>query len=895
MLRVSRPAFPPAVALLAGAGVVWAFPALTAAAIPGAALVMAAAAVLGVVLGARRSAAVACLLGYALTGAAAGQRSRAELPAPLLAWFEAEIAADAPDAVIRIIGRLQRDAAPTDYGASLVVDVIRVEHGKAALPMRGTVRVSVGGSFIDDHVAEWRQGRTVRLPVRLRRAARYANHGTPDRAHLLQVRGVDLLGSVTSALQVEVLDKGSLRQEWGGRTRAFVRSAVTGAVGAHDERSAAIVTAILIGDRAGLDRDSIERLQQGGVYHVIAISGGNIAVLTAAVLLLLRLAGAGGRLAGLLAILSLLAYVHVVAPEASVTRAVFAAVVFLAARTVDQRTDALNTLALAAGCLVAADPRALVDPGFQLTFGATVGLLVGVPRLMAWAGGTTLPAPATFLLVPVAGLFAATICAELALFPIGAFHFSRVTVAGLGLNFAAIPLMSVTQLAGMAAVVLAPVNTAAAEAAGWLAHVAAAGIVESTRVLTWAPWLSWRLPAPGLLVVAAYYAGWVVWLGAAASGRRCVPLRPGRPTGLVRLAVAGGRPVRWIGVTLVGASAAAMLAAPIPGWTGRRVTDACVLLPAAPGGAEPLRVHFLDVDQADATLVRFPDGRSLLVDAAGQVRGQADIGGRVVVPAVWALGVRRLDYLAITHGHPDHIGGAGAVIRDLQPREVWEGIAVPSSKPLADLRAGARTVGAAWRTFSAGRIEHIAGVRVGVVHPPAADWERPRVRNDDSLVLELRYGVVSVVLPGDIEAGVEGAVAAALQPARRRVVKAPHHGSRSSSSAAFVEALRPVLAVMSAGRDHGFGHPHPEVVARYRAAGAVVLATGEEGAIEICTDGRVLAASSHDGRRFLLGAVPERTRAKDYAGPLSRSRAAEPGTRGPLTAAAGPRRGQAPP
>jgi len=823
---------------MAGAGVGWSFPASSPAIVLAAAIVTVAAAVLSVGVGARRSAAV-CLAAYAMAGFAAGQRSRAELSAPLLQWFEAEIASDAPHTVTWIGGRLRRDATPTDYGASLVVEVVWVEQGGVARPLRGAVRASVGGSLVDGYIADWRQGRIVRLPARLRRPARYANRGTPDQAYRMQVRGIDLLGSVTSALQVEVLEEGSPRQEWSGGARAYVRRAVAATVGAYDARSAAIVTAVLIGDRAGLDRETTERLQQGGIYHVIAISGGNIAVLAAVLLLVLRLAGASPRLAALLAIGCLLAYAQVVAPEASVTRAVFVAVVFLAARTVDHRTDALNTLALAAACLVAADPRVLVDPGFQLTFGATAGLLVGVPRLMAWAGGDT-PSAARptgrsdrspgaravrFLLVSAVGLFAATICAELALFPIATFHFSRVTVAGLGLNFAAIPLMSVTQLAGMAAVGLVPVNAALAAGVGWIAHVAAAGIVESTRVLAWAPWLSWRLPAPGLTVVAVYYAGWVIWLTAAHR-----------------------RWVRRVGATLAGTSAAAMLAAPIPGWNGGQAGDACALLPAA-GGMEPLRVDFLDVDQADATLVRFPDRRSLLVDAAGQVRGQADVGGRVVVPAVWALGVRRLDYLAITHGHPDHVGGAGAVLGDLRPREVWEGIPVPSSESLALLRADARAVGAAWRTRSRGDVEHVGGVHVRVLHPPAPDWERPRVRNDDSLVLELRYGDVSIVLPGDIEAGVEAAVAPAFDPALWRVVKAPHHGSRTSSSAAFVEALKPTLAVVSAGRDHTFGHPHPEVVARYEAAGAVVLATGQEGAVAICTDGRRLVAMTHDGRR----------------------------------------------
>ena len=852
---MDRPALPSALALIAGAGAGWWVPGPSPGITLGAAVVTALFAVLGIALGARRSAVAACLLGYALAGMASGQASRAELPVPIMSWFEAKIAARAPDAVTWIVGRLRRDATPTDYGASLTIEVIRIERRREALPMRGGVRVGVGGSLVDGRIAEWRQGRTVRLPVRLRRPSRYANPGVPDQAHRMQVRGVDLLGSVASALLVEVVEKGSLRQEWSARARAYVRRTVAATVGPHDARSAAIVTAVLIGDRAGLDRETTERLQQGGVYHVIAISGGNIAVLTAALLFLLRLVGTDGRRGALLAIGCLLAYGQVVAPEASVTRAVFVAIVFLGARAVDHRTDPLNTLALAAGCLVAVDPRSLVDPGFQLTFGATAGLLVGVPRLMSWIddGDVDGPAATRFLLVPAVGLLVATICAELALFPIGAFHFSRVTVAGLGLNFAAIPLMSVTQLAGMAAVGLASVSAPIAEGAGRVAHFAAAGIVESTHVLTWAPWLSWRLPAPGLAVIAVYYAGWFLWLSAD-SGPTSRLVGASRPDQAVGPGVLGAasRPARWIGASLVVASTAMMLAAPIPGRTGSRATDACTLLPSAvAGGVELLRVDFLDVDQADATLVRFPDRRSLLVDAAGQVRGRADVGGRVVVPAAWALGVRRLDFLAITHGHPDHIGGVGAVLRDLRPREVWEGIPVPSSEPLAALRHGAVAVGAAWRNLHAGVVEHIGGVRVRVLHPPAPDWERPRVRNDDSLVLELLYDDVSIVLPGDIEAGVEAAAAALFGPAALRVVKAPHHGSRSSSSAAFVEALRPVLAVMSAGRDHAFGHPHPEVVARYRAAGAVVLATGDEGAVAICTDGRGLVASTHDGRRFV--------------------------------------------
>lgn len=860
---MDRPALPPALALLAGAGAGLFLPAAgsparlaPAAAVAGATLAGAALVAAAWLVRTRcgpRPAAVVTLIGFAAAGLAAGQLSRAALRGPLLQWFEARTGAlpggparpagpsgwSGPydpsgfsSRVVRIEGRLRHDAVPTDYGASVTVDVTRIAHRRHWRSVRGTVRVGVGGTLVPERIGEWRAGRVVRMPVRLRRPAPYANIGLPDQEHRLRTRGIHLLGSVKSALLVKVIARGSMREEWGGRVRASVRRSVAATVGAHDTRSAAIVTAVLIGDRAGLDRETTDRLQRGGTYHVIAISGGNIAILTAALLLALRVAGLARQPAAVVVILGLLAYAQVVADEASVTRAVFAAVIFLAALAVDHRIDPLNTLALAAGCLVAVEPLSLLDPGFQLTFGATAGLLLGVPRLMRWADrAAPLPAAVRRLLAAPVGLLAATICAELALFPIGALHFSRVTIAGLVLNFAAIPLMTVTQIAGMVAVALAPVHLPTAAVPGWAAHVAAAGIVESTRLVDWVPWLDWRLPAPGPVVIGSYYLGWVLWL---ASGRRGW---------------------RRAGATLAAAGAAAILAAPLPAWLGGR-DGGCAPPHRGPGGGPPpLHVHFLDVGQGDATLVRFPDGRSLLVDAGGRPGGGFDIGARVVVPALWALGVRSLDYLAITHADPDHIGGAGAVVAELRPREIWEGIPVPSSQPLADLRAVARGRGVAWRAARAGDAVSVGGVLVRVAHPPAADWERQWVRNDDSLVLELRYGRVSVVLPGDIGAEVEAMVAASLEPAALRVVKAPHHGSRSSSSAAFVAASRPSLVVVSAGRENSFGHPHPQVVRRYEASGAIVLRTGRDGAVTVCTDGRGLEATTVDGRRVTFGSA----------------------------------------
>ena len=821
-------ALAPAAALVSGATVGWALGGAVPFAVAIAVVAWAAA---GVLLhrGTARPFMTVGLLAYAACGAALGGAARAELRTPLLAWYADHRASEphtgGPRRVVVVEGRLARDAVATDYGASLVLDVYLVVDRGRRVAVRGGVRASVGGSFVDGRMPAWRGGRRVRMPVALRRPARYANFGTPDQSHRLQARGISLLGSVKSALLVDVIGPAAHRAEWAAAVRGRVRRWVAESVGVHSVRSAGIVTAVLIGERAGLERETTRRLQEAGTYHVIAISGGNIAVLAGLLLAVFRLAGAGRRSAALLAAAGLVAYAEVVRPEPSVARATFTGVTFLLARAADLRTRPLNTLALAGACLVAATPGQLADPGFQLTFGATLGILAGVPRLGASARVSTavdtLGRVGRWVLRPAILLLGATICAEVALLPIAATWFSRISFAGLLLNFVAIPLMTVTQLAGMAATALAPVWPAAAVAVGFPAHLAAFGIVESTRLVDAAPMLVLEVPTPHPAVTAVYYAGWALclysprlWMRRAA---RC----------------------------LAAAATAAILAPPNTLDAARwRAASACAGLGAGGAQSATLRVLFLDVGQADATLVVFPDGRSLLVDAGGTVTGGSDIGRRVVVPALRAAGVRRLDYFLVTHADPDHIGGASDVVRELAPREIWEGVPVPASRPRADLLALARAAPSGWRTRYAGERIAVGGAVVRVVHPPAPDWERPRVRNDDSVVLDVRFGGVSVVLPGDIGAAVETELASAWPPAAVRVLKAPHHGSRTSSSAEFLAALAPDLAVVSAGRDSRFGHPHPEVVRRYAALDARVLATGEVGAVSICTDGRRAAVTT---------------------------------------------------
>lgn len=767
-----------------------------------------------------------CLLaGFAVCGWAIASHAatRAQHTA-LRAEFEHEKARFPAERTVStsVEGTLREDATARPWGTTLTVDVKRVRIGTIWTPTSGGLRASVGGSLVATHLESWRAGRGVRFPVQLRRPSRYLNRGVPDDERLLAWRGVALVGSVKSAAVVEVLEVGRWYEEAAAAIRYWVRGRVNDSVGAWNAVSAAIVTAVLIGDRSGLEERLERLLQTAGTYHVIAISGGNIAVLTLLMLGAFRIAHLQSQASASATILLLMAYAWLVGLPSSVSRSTMMAVVYLAARVFDHRTDTINALAVSVVAILWASPLSLADTGFVLTCGATLGIVLGARRY------SSLVPRSGWLAAPVM-LFVASSCAEIVLVPVNVFVFSRVTFAGLLLNFVAVPLMVAGQIAGLLALAFAPVPMLGTTA-GWVAHLATSGLIGSAGWVELMPWLSYRLPAPAPLTVISYYGA----------------------LGTYALAATSWAQSTWpVGCALRRRRAAAIVAALTGMWI---LTEPITAIGDSLGRGRTLQISFLDVGQGDSTLVRFPGGHSLLVDAGGGT-DQFDLGGRVVAPVLWATGVRHLTTLAITHGDPDHVGGAPSVLRDFSPRRVWDGVPVPPHAPMQALRELADSKAIAWQTVQRGNRIRIGDADVRVLNPPVPEWERQKVRNDDSIVLEIRYGSVSIVLPGDIGATVERALAQQFTSAGLRILKAAHHGSATSSSTEFLEALRPTVVVFSCGRDNPYGHPVPQVLRRVEQTGATIFRTDRDGEIWLETDGKTVTIRPYLGRPVQLTAA----------------------------------------
>src|SRR5438309_568948 len=717
-----------------------------------------------------------------------------------------------------LVEGLVLESEPRPRGLSVAVRIGRLEARPGEIAHDTTAHpVAV---ILVERATPLGRGSRIRLYARLRDPPRALNPGERDRRRDLALRGIAYQGSAET---FELLAPGPRPWQLVAELRA--RFARRCAEVCTTPGRAGLVAALGVGDRSLLPPEIEIDLAASGLVHLLASSGLHLAVIALLVRWVARRAwlrtpwatrARPAAVAALCAVPAVAAEVLLLGTPWPAVRAGIGAGLALSADLLGRRTDGLTALFAAAATCALLDPAATHDLALQLSVAGVAGMLVLADPLRDFLPRPLPLVPGPGRLSQIAGrvaehavrLACATAAATLCTGPLIAAAFHRVSLAsvaantiGLAPGLLAIPIASLAvPVHALFATGALPLFWAADHLAG-VTLLAASGFaaLPYARIVVAAP-----APWPALLwwTAALLLAGWPAPL---AAGSRSL-----RPAPRTRIR--------------------------------RALLPACALLctgfvhAASPRLSSSLRITFLAVGQGDAAVVQLPGGGALLVDGGGDLRGLAppgtDVGSRIVLPALAELGVSRLDAIALTHPHPDHAGGLFAVLDQLRVGELWvTGESGPGH--LGELlRERARARGVPVREPTPGAME-MGGVRIEILR---SGWHPARSTNDNSLVLRLVHGELAILLAGDVEALAEAELAQSGRDVRADVLKAGHHGSRTSSTEAFLRAVRPSHVVFSVGPHNPFGFPHPEVAERVRSFAAATWRT-DGGAVTAISDG----------------------------------------------------------
>jgi competence protein ComEC len=690
-------------------------------------------------------------------------------------------------------------------------------------------------------------GQRVEIVARLRHPHNFNNPGSFDYAAYLARRNIFWTASMSRNTPAKVLPG-----RCGWRFMAGIFALRTAALDRIDRLypdnsytsgptgyNSGMMQAVLIGETVKLERVWTDDFRRTGTFHALVISGVHVTVLAAVLLFLLRLVPISELSALAATTAAAWLYALVSGFSAPVVRAAGGFTLYTLARACFRRARVMNLLGAVALVYLAWDPAQIFDASFQLSFlsVAAIGALAApllestvtpyakglrrianpdldphlTPHVAQFRIEVRLAAETLwlwsrlplrwaqeFLSLSLRSLFfafemvviSATIQIGLALPMAEDFH--RVSFTGLSANLLIVPAMNAVVPLGFAAIFTGW---------HWTASLAGALLRFSARVAGWHASLepAWRVPDPPLWLVLAFAAA------------------------LIASAILIRRRIwKWPAIAAVLGLFVLLLWQP---W----------LHPQATG---MLELTAIDVGQGDSLLVTLPRGEIILIDGGGRLvygrqhKSNLDIGEDVVSPYLWSRGIRRIDIMVATHSHQDHIGGLPSVMSNFRPRELWTG-----ANPPAELLEEARRMGIpSLEKHPAGPFE-LSGASVEIL-APADDYVAQKVGNNDSLVLRISYGSRSFLLTGDMERGIESKLLAAGANLHADVLKVGHHGSRTSSTERFLEAVAPSVALISAGFENSFGHPHPDVLGRLSARHAAVLRTDLDGLVTVRTDGR---------------------------------------------------------
>lgn len=599
----------------------------------------------------------------------------------------------------------------------------------------------------------------------------------------------DIYGAVWCDKVVEISGKENWCMEKLYRFKIHWKNLIYEAIG---EENGAILSVMLLGEKGDMEPEMKELYQKNGIGHILAISGLHISFIGLGIYKIIRRTGLGYIPAGVLAILVLSMYALMIGFSVSVIRAYIMLLFRIGADMSGRVYDMITALLVAAGVTVGIQPLYLMDAGFLLSYGAILGILFVLPMLekifpCRWRG--------------ITGVWA-SLAINVMLFPILLWFYYEIPTYSLALNFIIIPLTSVLLGIGMVGCLIGFMVWPIGNLCLYICRFILSVFEVLNRVGSKLP--CWRIVMgqPELWKIMLYYI------------------------------------ILVIGITVIRRNRKRKQRKVLFGIFCASLSFAVFLMAYRPAGN--LTVTMLDVGQGDSIFLRGPKGNTYLID--GGSSDVEELGKYRMEPFLKSQGVGTLDYVFVTHGDTDHYSGIEEMLKRQNVGVEIRRLVFPSNwkkdDALVELAQTAKKAGVSIVMIESRKCITEGKLQIECIQPSPSDHHLSG--NAGSLVLSVAFGEFSMLCTGDVEAKGEDVLMRRLKGQQFTVLKVAHHGSKHSSSEAFLRTAQPEIAIISAGEDNSYGHPHQETLKRLKDIGCKIFETVRNGAITLQTDGNRL-------------------------------------------------------
>lgn len=568
-----------------------------------------------------------------------------------------------------------------------------------------------------------------------------------------------------------------------------------------DKNQAGLLSGMIIGYKDGLDDNAYAAFSKAGLTHIMVASGMNVAFIILPLAYIFKKMRLGNLASSIFTILVLILFVFVTGFSASVVRAVIMGIMILLGKIIIRETDIYTSISTAAIILLILNPYTLFDIGFQLSFFATISLVMFYPKLKEFIDHKHIPNI-------VSDTLAATIAAQIGVVPITLYYFNNFSAISILSNLLVVPVVQIITIIGFIMVFIGIVNINAAVLIGYINNSFLSFVLFVTEYTAKIPYAALKLPTPPLWLIILYYLV-ILYLF------KCRKFLKNKQA---------FKYVKYLCITVI-----------------------ILIIVVRNIFPKPMEITFLDVGQGDSAFIRTTHGTKILIDGGGRAAGSKstfDIGQAVVIPYILDQGTKKIDIVIATHGHSDHTEGLEAILNEMSigmvilPDTDGKGfdkiIEICSKKRIKIVEC------------KKGDIIRLDKDTVFDVLSPLQfeqDTLSQQSLNDSSLVLKLKYKKVRVLFTGDSEIPVEQRMLEEGLDLSSDLLKVGHHGSYGATSQDFANKVNPKYAVISVGKNN-FGHPSQFVVDRLEESGILILRTDESGAVIATSYGEELSVKT---------------------------------------------------